>query len=120
MAEHIKTGKTGEKIALKFLQSKAYNILETNWRNGHKEIDIIAKQDEYLVFIEVKTRKSEYYEKPYEAVTRRKQELLIDAAEAYLEEYDLDIEIRFDIISILLIKNKTTIEHIEAAFTPLF
>ena len=120
MAEHIKTGKTGEKIAVKFLQSKAYDILETNWRTGHKEIDIIAKQNENIIFIEVKTRKSEYYEKPYEAVTRKKQELLIDAAEVYLEKNNLDVDIRFDIISILLINNKTKIEHIENAFTPLF
>lgn len=120
MADHINTGKLGEEMAVKYLILKAYQILETNWRFGHKEIDIIAKNSNEIVFIEVKTRKSSYYEKPHEAVGMRKQELLIDAAEAFLEEREMDVEIRFDIISILLDKKEPQIEHIENAFTPLF
>ena len=120
MADHINTGKLGEKLAVNYLISKTYKILETNWRFGHKEIDIIAQNDNEIVFIEVKTRKSSYYEKPHEAVGLKKQEFLIEAAEAFLEEKEMDVEIRFDIISILLDKKEPQIEHIENAFTPLF
>lgn len=120
MADHINTGKLGEEMAVNYLISKAYQIQETNWRFGHKEIDIIAQKGNEIIFIEVKTRKSSYYEKPHEAVDLRKQEFLIEAAEAFLDEKKMDVEIRFDIISILLDKKEPRIEHIENAFTPLF
>ena len=120
MAEHINTGKKGEEIAVNYLISIGYQVLETNWRFGHKEIDIIALHKKDVIFIEVKTRKSSYYEKPYESVGSQKQQFLIEAAEAYIEKNEFDVEIRFDIISILLENKKTNIEHIENAFTPLF
>ncbi len=118
MAEHNDLGKKGEEIALQHLKKKQYTILETNWRYGKDEIDIIAKQNQELVIVEVKTRSSTYLAEPEFAVTKKKQGFLIRAANAYIEKKDLTIECRFDIISIVIYTNKTQLEHIEDAFYP--
>lgn len=118
MAEHIDFGKQGEEIAVKYLMDKGYEILERNWRNRHKEIDIIAKDGKELVIVEVKTRKSDNYGEPDLAVTKQKQRLLIYAANAYIYRSDLDIDTRFDIISIFFKDGKPVIDHIEDAFLP--
>lgn len=116
MAKHYKLGKKGEKIALFHLKQKGYQILEKNWRKDKKEIDIIAKKNNIIVFIEVKTRSTEYYGEASEAVNTKKQKNLIDAAEEYIEQKNLDMEIRFDIISVYILGNKTKLFHIEDAF----
>ena len=118
MAEHNDFGKLGEEIAVNYLSDKGYEILERNWRNRHKEIDIIARDGKFLVIVEVKARKSDEYGNPDIAVTRQKQRLLISAANAYLFRNRLDIETRFDIISIVFKDGKPVIEHIEDAFLP--
>ena len=118
MAEHIDFGKQGEEIAVKYLMDKGYEILERNWRNRHQEIDIIAKDGKELVIVEVKTRKSNNYGEPDLAVTKQKQRLLIDAANAYIYRYNLDIDTRFDIVSIYFMEGKPVINHIEDAFLP--
>jgi putative endonuclease len=118
MAKHISLGKKGEAIAKKYLEEKGYKILETNWRCDKDEIDIIAMDGDELVIVEVKTRSTDFYGKPEDAVGYYKENFLIRATEAYLEEKDLDIDSRFDIISIILTKNKTKITHIEDAFYP--
>lgn len=118
MAEHNQTGTKGEDIAAAYLEKKGYALLEKNWRFGHEEIDIIASSDLTLVIAEVKTRKSNYFGEPEEFVTRQKQKHLIKAANAYMEKNDLDLEVRFDIISILLSGNEQKIVHIEDAFHP--
>ncbi len=113
-----KFGNKGEKIALQFLKKKGYDILETNWFYGHKEIDIVAFKDNELIIVEVKTRSSNYFGEPYEFVDRKKQLFLIEAANGYLEEKGLDLPVRFDVISILIRNGKTEIFHIENAFSP--
>ena len=119
MALHIELGKNGENIAKQFLENVGYLILEENWRHLHKEIDIICKDESTLVFVEVKTRSGDFFQKPHEAVDLKKQLLLIDAAEAFIENYTDFNEIRFDIISILYNTNKMPIvEHIKEAFSP--
>ena len=118
MAEHNDFGKLGEEIAVNYLSDKGYEILERNWRNRHKEIDIIARDGKFLVIVEVKARKSDEYGNPDIAVTRQKQRLLISAANAYLFRNRLDTETRFDIISIVFKDGKPVIEHIEDAFLP--
>ena len=110
-------GKKGENIARIYLIRKGYKILHTNWRFKHQEIDIIALDKENIVFIEVKTRSSEYFENPKDAVTIKKQKFIINAANAYIEEREIDLEARFDVISIIL-SNPIEIEHIEDAFYP--
>lgn len=112
-------GIKGEEIAKDDLIKKGYNIREINWRFNHKEIDIIAEKDDILVFIEVKTRSTSYFENPEEAVSLKKQRNIIDAAEAYIIENDIDRESRFDIIGIIMNNGSKKIEHIEGAFVPL-
>jgi len=120
VAEHNKKGRLGEEKAVEYLQSKGYDILETNWRFGHKEIDIIALLKNMLFVIEVKTRSSKAFDKPYESVTKKKQDFLIEATEAYIIEKELDYEVQFDIISIYLLEKTVEIEHIQNAFNPQF
>jgi len=119
MAIHNELGKKGEEIALKFLLKKKYLIKEQNWRYKKKEIDIIAIKNNILTVIEVKTRSSDEFEKPQDAVTKKKQRFIIEATNAYIEKYDLYNEVRFDIISIIIRGNNNKIEHIEDAFYPL-
>ena len=118
MAEHNDFGKLGEELAVNYLIEKGYEILERNWRNIHKEIDIIARDGKDLVVVEVKTRQNDKNGEPDLAVTRQKQTRLISAANAYLFQNSLDINTRFDIISIIMKDNSPVINHIEDAFLP--
>jgi len=118
MADHNQTGKQGEIIAVDYLKEKGYRILEQNWHNHHQEIDIIAAKGNELVIVEVKCRTGSPLVEPYAAVNRNKQNLLIKAANAYIQRKNMDMETRFDIISITLGETTTTIDHIENAFYP--
>ncbi len=118
MAEHNTLGNDGENIAIRYLQEKGYEILDTNWRHGHLEIDIIAKNGKIVIFVEVKTRSSEKWGKPEEFVHYKKRKRLVKAAEAYLIEKDLMCEMRFDIIAVILSSGYRKIKHIEEAFIP--
>lgn len=109
-------GQTGEELATDFLKEKGYEILERNWRFRHIEVDIIARHKQILVFVEVKTRKGADWGEPYTAVDERKQRTLIYAAERYLFGHGLDLEVRFDIVSIISNPGRTALEHIEGAF----
>ncbi len=118
MAERQDTGKLGEAIALGYLLSKGYSILETNWQANHKEIDIIAQKGDVLVIVEVKARKTSFFGEPEEFVTRGKQKLLVEAANHYISKNNLDFEVRFDIISVLFKGENHVVHHIEDAFYP--
>jgi len=118
MAKHIALGKKGEVLAKEYLEKKGFKIIETNWRHDKDEIDLIAMDGDELFIVEVKTRTTDFFGEPEEAVGYHKEKFLIRATEAYLEEKDLDIDSRFDIISIILSKNQTKIVHIEDAFYP--
>ncbi len=116
MADHNELGQFGEALAVEHLVSKGYKILATNWRFQHKEIDIIAKKDAFIVFAEVKTRRTNYFGEPFTFVNKAKQNFIIKAANEYLIMNDLEEEARFDIISILYNDHKKDIQHIEDAF----
>ncbi len=120
MAEHNETGILGEELASKFLEEKNYQIIERNWRWHKYEIDIIALDKDVLVFAEVKTRSNGSGENPKEAITKRKQKLILEAANAYIEESGLEYEARIDVLSVVLKQNKADIEHIIDAFGPEF
>lgn len=113
-------GDFGEKKALEFLLEKGYVIIEKNWRFKHKEIDLITRKDNLLVFVEVKIRESNYFENPYDAVGKKKQNLLIDAADAYIQQKGVVMNCRFDIISIYKEKEEFKITHLIDAFQPDF
>ena len=119
MAEHNEFGKLGEQLARDFLIAKGYQILEQNWSCGHKEIDIIAMDGKELVIVEVKTRRVSTLIDPEETVDKIKQRYLIWSAEAYIERNNLDVDVRFDIVAIVVDKNnECRIDHIENAFYP--
>ena len=109
-------GKTGEKLSVDFLIGKRFKIQNRNWRYKKAEIDIIASKKNILIFIEVKTRKSDYFSRPEDAITSKKIELYQESAESYLEQNNLENEVRFDVISIIHTENKTKIEHFINAF----
>lgn len=116
MAKHNKLGKDGELIAFMILQKDGYNILQTNWKFQKAEVDIIAQKDGFLIFIEVKTRSSKKSGKPSDAIDKKKVSLYKDAVEGYLGQYQSELEVRFDVVNIIIGKDETEIEHIPNAF----
>jgi putative endonuclease len=118
MSEANELGKQGEEIAATYLRKQGYLILETNWRAGRNEIDLIAKDKDFLVVVEVKSRSNDKFTEPEEAVTKDKQMALIRAANAYIFRNNINLETRFDIISIIHNQNETRINHIKDAFYP--
>jgi putative endonuclease len=119
MADHNDLGVKGEQLALEYLIEKGYNVLETNWQCGKNEVDIIATSDQYLVIVEVKTRSTSIFGEPQEFVTTTKQKYLVRAAQIYVERYRIQLEVRFDIISIILNESKKELNHLEYAFYPV-
>ncbi len=117
--DKISFGKQGENLAVEYLLEEGYEILERNWRFKHIEVDIIARQKDILVIAEVKTRSGNSYGEPSTAVDFRKQRYLIFAAERYLFSHYLDLEVRFDIVSIIIDQGRTVLEHIKEAFHPV-
>jgi putative endonuclease len=109
-------GKTGEQLACELLENKGYKILYQNFRHGKREIDIIASQENLVVFVEVRLRKNANFGFPEQTVTATKQHNIRTVAEHYLHTYEWKGNIRFDIIAI--IKNKAMYEilHFEDAF----
>ena len=119
MAEHNELGSLGEEIAVRYLQDRSYAILERNWRTGRLEVDIIARIDDQMVIAEVKTRTDGFLESIGEAVNKKKQNLLIRAANAYIVKKNMDLDVRFDIITVIFEgKTKFQVQHIENAFYP--
>lgn len=115
---NIELGTKGEQIAANYLKSIGYEILECNYRASYAEVDIVAKDGNQIVFIEVKTRTYDYYGQPEEFVTRRKQQLMSFAAAVYCDEINHEGEIRFDIIAIILQGNMRNTKHMKDAFFP--
>ncbi|WP_282192329.1 YraN family protein [Romboutsia ilealis] len=112
---NIQKGRAGESIALRYLINNRANILETNYRINSGEIDIIAKINEELVFIEVKSRTSIKFGYPAEAVDYRKIRKIVNTAKYYILKNNLNnVAIRFDVIEIYL--NDKKINHIVNAF----
>ena len=112
-------GNRGEEKAVEYLQSNGYTILERNWQIGHLEVDIIASNEDFLVIVEVKTRKSNTFGEPEEFVTLQKQRNLIRAAAAYITKFGITKEVRFDIVSVILNDQQPKeVRHIPDAFKP--
>jgi putative endonuclease len=117
MADHNDLGKKAEDLAADFLLKNGYKILIRNFRFQKAEIDIIAEKDNLIIITEVKARSTDAFMLPQEAVNKRKISLIVSAANHYLEEFNKNLEVRFDIISVLPDeKGKLIIEHIIDAF----
>jgi putative endonuclease len=118
MAGHNITGARGEVLAGEFLETLGYEVLERNWRHGRHELDIVARTERELVIVEVKTRSSDQYGQPLEAVKGGKRNKMFQAANAYVQATNMDLALRFDIISVILHPQKPYIHHIPDAFYP--
>jgi putative endonuclease len=110
-------GKRGEALAVEFLKKQHYRILATNYRVKSGEIDIVARDGGTLVFVEVKTRTSDFYAQPIESVGHFKQRKLRCLAERYLGQHDVpECDVRFDVVSIVERAGRPEIELIRNAF----
>lgn len=114
---NTKAGRRAEEVAMLYLKRHGYEILAHNIVYPFGELDIVAQDKKYLVFIEVKYRKNELYGLPFEAVSISKRRKIILAAEAYLKKYQHKLPwCRFDVISLLGDLACPQIEHLENAF----
>ena len=110
-------GVEGERLAVEYLRKKGYRILETNYRYGRGEIDIIAEKDRIVAFVEVKTKKFGDFGDPINWINRKKQLQIGAIAKGYLFENPIkDRDFRFDVITLLWEKGAYKITHIENAF----
>jgi len=116
MAQHNDLGTEGEKQAVDYLKKKGYTILKTNYRYIKNEVDIIAQFNNELIAIEVKTRSTRDFGDPQDFVKPSQIKSIVNAVNAYIEQRDIDLEVRFDIIAVLATNNTFEIEHIEDAF----
>ena len=118
MGTKHEAGLAGQQAAEKFLQSKGYEILARNYRAKSGEVDLIVKDGEYIVFVEVKFRRGLKYGYPREAVGYTKQKRIMDTALHYLAHNNLaDTDMRFDVVEVLEQQGKMYASHVENAFT---
>lgn len=116
MAEHNELGKKGEEVAVGYLKKNGYKILQTNFRYIKHEVDIIAEYENQLIAVEVKTRSTRDFGDPQDFVKTTQIKSIVIAVDAFMEQRNLDLEVRFDIIAVLAINGKFEIEHIDDAF----
>jgi putative endonuclease len=117
MALQQDIGKLGEDLAVQCLEAHGHTILQRNWRHRHEEIDIISKDGDEIVFTEVKCRSGQPADAPYRAVGTDKRRLLVRAANAFIRQFHIKEEVRFDVVSIELGPPRR-IEYIPRAFYP--
>lgn len=118
MATTRELGEIAEEHARQHLVKLGYEILATNWYYGHLELDIVAREADELVIVEVKSRSGLRYEHPSEAVTDGKIKRIVEAADAYILENDLELETRFDVITVIFFGQNHELEHFKDAFYP--
>ena len=119
MAEHNDLGKWGEDVALAYLLDQGYRLLDRNWHQGHRDLDLIMQQDDTLVIDEVRTRRNNLFMDPEQTVDALKMLSLSKAANAYIRLHRISLNIRFDIVAITGTPSSDfTINHIEDAFYP--
>jgi len=121
MARHNQLGKAGEQAAVDFLISKGFTVRHTNWRFNHLEIDIIAQEahTNTLHIVEVKTRayRNEHYD-PMSAINSTKVRHLVDAANAYVQCYHLQMEVQYDVMIVIGSGDNLSIDYMPDAFMP--
>lgn len=112
-------GQIGEDAAVNYLVSQGYVILDRNWRCGHLELDIVALDGDFLVFVEVKTREVNSILSPRDAITKTKQMNLINAANSYVRKNRRHEEVRFDTVSVIHHNGEVQdVELVKYAFYP--
>lgn len=118
MAAHNELGKRGEDAACQYIENIGCKVIERNWRYEKHEIDIIAEDEQYIIFVEVKTRASDQWGNPEDFISNSQIKRIVTAADFYIQEKDIDKEPRFDVISIINHRGTFEIEHINDAFLP--
>ncbi|MDP5231233.1 MAG: YraN family protein [Cellulophaga sp.] len=116
MADHNEFGKVGEQLAVDFLIKNNYKIKHRNYRYLKAEIDIIAQKGNILAIVEVKSRSTNFIDDLNDLIPAKKIKLLVSAADHYVVEKKLDVEVRFDIITIFKQNGTFKLDHIEDAF----
>lgn len=116
MAAHNDLGKEGEVEACNYLRKNGFQIVTTNYRFDKAEVDIIARKDDVLVAVEVKTRSTKDFGLPQDFLKPQQIKRLVKAVNHYVEIKDLDVEVRFDVIAVISQNKKKEIEHLEDAF----
>ena len=116
MTSSHQLGRKGETAAARFLAKKNYTILERNYRYRKAEVDLIVCQNNLLVAVEIKTRSSAYFGAPSGFLKPKQQQRIVQAIDNYIQQNNLEVEVRFDVISILKKGPQLEIEHIENAF----
>jgi len=116
MAQHNNVGLKGEMAAIDFLRQNNYQILEHNWRFRRYEIDIIATDGISIIFVEVKTRSSDRWGNPEDAVSGIKIKRIVEAADFYVKDNNIDQPVRFDVISSIWNGRTFEIKHFDDAF----
>lgn len=116
MAQHNELGKKGEQLAVDFLLENGYEIIARNYIFQKAEIDIIAKHNDMMICVEVKTRNSDFFGDPQDFVTKGKIKNLVKAMDAFIIDNEIELESRFDIVAVLLNKKIQQLTHYENAF----
>lgn len=117
-ATTIEKGQEAEQLAVKYLRGQGYEIKAMNWRFCHLELDIVARDGNQLVIIEVKSRNGFRFEHPSEAISDQKIRRVIEAAEAYIQQTGSTLETRFDLITVIFLNPGHELEHFKDAFYP--
>lgn len=116
--ENMDLARMGELKAENYLSAKGFTVIERNWYHRHKEIDLIAFDEDELVIIEVKTRTAPVLDNPALAIDRKKKRNLVFAANAYARKNRISKEVRFDVVWVVYKGDKAEVEHIKNAFVP--
>jgi len=117
MSGNIESGSLAEQLAAEYLVEAGYGIIHRNWHFIHKEIDIVAEKNNTLIIVEVKSRPDRDITAD-ELLSYKKLRNIVDAAQAYIEQYEIEKEVQFDLIVITFKEGGVHIEHIENAFIP--
>ena len=116
MANHNELGKKGEDLAVDFLLKNGYRILERNYIFQKAEVDIIARKENALAIVEVKTRSTNAFGNPQDFLKPKQIQRIVKAVDHYVISNKLDVEVRFDIIAIVKNGNQFDIEYLENAY----
>ena len=113
----IEFGLLGERLAEKWLVSRGWRVVQRRYRSGHRDIDLIAKRDDLVAFVEVKARTGNAFGDPVEAVHWKKRSELIKSAQTWIDRHgSAGEEYRFDVVGVLVTGNRVRVRHVENAF----
>lgn len=119
MAAHNDLGRAGEQMAARFLSMRGMQIIHQNWRAGRDELDMVVRSGNSLIFVEVKTRSSDRFDQPEDAIDSAKQQKMLRAAGRYIEANPHHGPVRFDVISIVLAGHMSKLFYMPDAFFPI-